>query len=262
MSPRLNCPCHAFLLTRTGHSPPAAILGREGVIRRRLTGSSQRPPAPASSVRNSLDAIPIARRCCALPLQDRFLSANEQFSRSSATLDADRRRSHVGVGPLLAGTDCYSRALESFGMVCDDARAISTDRGDHSVQAGAHDGQPAQARGDDRARHFRRICLDTQSHVPRTVNSASRLGRQARHFDAICGTASFHPPDSVCTNSSRGAHPSNSIRQGLRSILPSREPLARAAAALIDGNRAHPIVRSGRNCRMAAPAEYLAAIWS
>lgn len=173
----------------------------------------------------------------ALPLQDHSLSANAQFSRSSTALDAYRRRSHVGVGPLLARMDCYSGALESFGMVCDGARAVSTDRGDHSVQARAHDGQPAQARGDDCARHFRRICLDTQSHVPRTVNSAYRLGNQARDFDATCGTPNFHPPDSVCTDWSRGAHPSNSIRQGLRSILPSREPLARAAAELIEGSR-------------------------
>jgi hypothetical protein len=191
--------------------------------------------------------------------QNRFCyglhSPHAKFSHTSTALDGHLWNSDVGIEPLFAGTNSYSRTVESVGMVCDGDRSCSTDRGNDSIQAGAHYGQPTQARNGHGPCDLRRICVDPQSYVPRSVNSACRLGHQARYVERTCRAAAVHPAHPVCPNSRRGTRTANAVRRGLRSILPSSESLVRPTSAFLD-----PLVQRRTSC--AALVRIVGQMWS
>jgi hypothetical protein len=151
-----------------------------------------------------------------------------KFARTSAALDVDVRYSDVGIEPLVSVAHRDSEALDLAGIVGDGERRYSTVDGIFSVLAGAHHHQPPQTGERNQTRDIRRLCLDTQSHVPRAVGSTPGLGHQSRHADPTCAGAAIHSAHTACTNSSGGACPASSIRRGLCSILPACKPLVGA----------------------------------
>ena len=151
-----------------------------------------------------------------------------KFPRTSAALDVDVRHSDVGIEPLVSLAHRHSEALELAGIVCDAERRYSTRDGICSVLAGAYDHQSLQTGARKHTRDIRRLCLDTQSHVPRAVGSTPGLGYQSRHADPTCAGAAIHSAHTACTNSSGGAGPASAIRRGLCSILSACKPLVGA----------------------------------
>jgi hypothetical protein len=99
------------------------------------------------------------------------------FPRASTDLDVDVRCGDVGIEPLLSRALGHSEPLELAGTVCDGERRCRTRDGIFSVLAGSYDHQPTQTGEHNHTRDNRRLCLDTQSHVPQRVNRW--LGRRS-----------------------------------------------------------------------------------
>ena len=176
----------------------------------------------------SLQAVPIYHPLLSGAIRVGLYCLYAKFPHTSAALDVDIRNGDVGIEPLVSLAHRHSGALELAGSVCDVERRHSTRDGIFSVLAGAYDHQPTQAGERNDTRDIRRLCLDTQSHVPRAVGSTLGLGRQPRHADPHCAGTSIHPAHMACTSSSGGACATSAIRPGLCSILPTCQPLVGA----------------------------------
>ncbi len=144
---------------------------------------------------------------------------------TSAALDVDVRCSDVGTEPLVSLAHRRSEALELAGIVLDGERRHNTHDGMFSVLAGAYDDQPSETGECNHTRDIRRLCLDTQSHVPRAVGSTLGLGHQAGYTDPPRAGAAIHSAHTTCTSSSGGGCPANAIRPGLCRVLPACKPL-------------------------------------
>jgi hypothetical protein len=220
----------AALVERASRPGGVALNASESINWRR----SDRARSPPDSRRQGAPGAPESRRALTRhPLHSGAIRIglyclHAKFPRTSTALDVRVRYSHVGIEPLASLANRHSGALALAGIVCDVERRHSTCDGIFSVLAGAYDHQPAQTGERNQTRDIRRLCLDTQPHVPRTVGSTLGLGHQSRHADPTCAGAAIYSAHTVRANPSGGACPASAIRRGLCSILPACKPLVGA----------------------------------